>query len=156
MTNYAQTIAVSATLSTTVSAPKGTVYGRVSVVWSLPAKVLMNWGLSPELGSVYVFQPFTRKNTLVVTAKFIAADCSNTQPTTANVTVSYPIGRGKRSTQTIPLAYDNTTNEWLGTWDTSVSSDGIVEWMAYGEGTLVAANQGRFALRANLANLATE
>lgn len=113
--------------------------------------------------------PFTRKNLLVVTASFVAANGSGTQPTEAIAVVNYSDRiTKKRTVANVGLAFNATltttdcdgnpvvqTNVWTGSWDSSAAADGVVEWLVYGDGALQAASQGRFNLLANLANIAT-
>lgn len=120
-------------------------------------------------GDFVVSYPFVRKNLLVVSASFKAADGSATQPTEAIAVINYRDRVTKVRTQgTVALTFNATlnsvdacgnavvlTNIWTGQWDSSAACDGIVEWLVYGDGSLQAADQGRFNLLANLANIAT-
>lgn len=112
--------------------------------------------------------PFIRKNLLNISASFCAADGSGTQPSEAIAVINYKnLVTKVRTTANVALTFNATlttmcdgvsitqTNIWTGSWDSSVSCDGIVEWLVYGDGALQAASQGRFNLLANLANLAT-
>jgi len=96
---------------------------------------------------------FVRKNELVISGTFVAADGSNTAPTNAEVVVVYPVGVGTQSA-TIPMTKNVTTGVWSATWDSSASDAGRVEWMAHCWGGLVAATEGSFELAANSANTA--
>ena len=107
--------------------------------------------------------PIVRKNTVVISTTFAAADGSTTQPSAANAVLSYytpaqvaSLAAGATgvtmTTSTIALTYNAATNQWSGTWDSSAAGDGTVFWMVYGYGTLQAADEGCFVIEANSAN----
>jgi hypothetical protein len=96
---------------------------------------------------------FVRKNVLTIVVAFTAADGTATQPSAANCILNYKDPQGATHTNSIPLAFDVTTNQWTGVWDTTASGEGLVNWVAYGYGTLQAATQGCFEIVANAANI---
>jgi hypothetical protein len=96
---------------------------------------------------------FVRKNLLVATAAFTAADGSSTQPSSADMVVKYNDISGVSRLTTVGLTFNSSTNTWVGTWDSSAAQGGAVEWMVYGVGSLQAAVQGSFLLQANSANV---
>lgn len=101
--------------------------------------------------SVYI-----RKNLLVATATFVAADGSDAQPSLANLVVNYNDISGVNRSVVVPMIYtagdDDTVGTWAGTWDSSASKTGNVDWMIYGVGSLQAATQGSIQIVANSAN----
>lgn len=94
---------------------------------------------------------FIRKNVLVATAVFTAADGSNTQPSSATCIVRYKTAAGPAETS-LDMTFNSGTNNWTANWDSSAALRGVVEWMIYGAGALQAAAQGQFQLDANAAN----
>lgn len=96
---------------------------------------------------------FIRKNALLISGTFTAADGSGDVPTNAEVVIVYPTLAG-RQTATIEMSLDTTTNIWSASWDSSVAIAGRVDWMAHCWGGVTAAAEGSFDLRANLANTA--
>jgi hypothetical protein len=92
---------------------------------------------------------FVRKNALVISGSFIAADGSGTQPANAEVVIVYTSPTGP-ATQTIAMA--QTGAIWSASWDSTVAVPCRVDWMAHCWGGLQAASQGSFELIANSAN----
>lgn len=95
---------------------------------------------------------YIRKNIATLNLTFTASDGSATQPSAAKARFVYNDLSGASHVDTIDLTLNPTTNTWQGTWDTSNSGDGTVSWMAWGFGTLQAADQGTFEVSANAAN----
>jgi len=95
---------------------------------------------------------FVRKNLLVATATFTAASGLNTQPSSATLIINYNDISGVNRTTQVPMTFNSSGDDWVGTWDTSNSGAGNVEWMIYGAGSLQAAAQGQFQILANQAN----
>ena len=95
---------------------------------------------------------FVRKNLLVATAAFTAADGSNTQPSSATLVVNYNNISGVPTQAQVSMTFNSTTDDWIGTWDTSVVKSGNVDWMVFGVGSLQAAAEGSFQINANKAN----
>jgi hypothetical protein len=95
---------------------------------------------------------FVRKNVVTLSTVFVAADGSATQPSEANAVITYNDQGGAAHQVSIGLTYNAVTGAWVGTWDTSASGEGTVDWMIYGFGTLQAAAQGCFEVYANQAN----
>lgn len=96
---------------------------------------------------------FTRKNVLMVTAVFTAADGSATQPSAAYADIAYNDLGGLAHTATISLNYLSSSNEWVGLWDSSAAGNCTPNWVVYGTGPLQAAAQGAFQIIANTANV---
>lgn len=94
---------------------------------------------------------FVRKNKIVVSGTFVAADGSGTQPTSAEAVLTYTNLSGTTSTDTVALT--NTAGVWKGSWDSSNAGPGSVEWTIFGYGALVAALDGSFVIKANKSNL---
>ena len=94
---------------------------------------------------------FVRKNALVCSGTFLAADGSGAQPANAELVVAYPTASGP-ATETIALTVTNGV--WEGVWDSSAAISGRVEWMVHCWNGLVAATQGSFEVIANAANTA--
>ena len=92
---------------------------------------------------------FVRKNELIISGKFHVPDSPSAQPDSATVVLTYKKG-GTKMTDTINLSLSNGV--WSGTWDSSASDAGRVDWMIYGTGAVVAATQGFFMIEANKAN----
>jgi hypothetical protein len=99
---------------------------------------------------------FVRKNLLVATATFTAADGSETQPASATLVLNFNSMSGVAQTVSVPLGFnagdDDVLGTWTGTWDSSAAQQGNVSWMIYGDGSLQAAAQGQFQIVANSAN----
>ena len=57
-----------------------------------------------------------------------------------------------RLSATIVLSLQTDGLTWKGTWDTSVAA-GHVDWAVYSVGSVVAAAQGNFIIKANPANI---
>jgi hypothetical protein len=96
---------------------------------------------------------FVRKNLLVATAVFTAANGNNAlEPSSATLVVNYNDISGVNRTTSIAMTFNAASDDWVGTWDTSVAQQGNVEWLIYGVGTLQAAAQGQFQIQANAAN----
>lgn len=95
---------------------------------------------------------FVRKNLLVFTTVFTAADGTTTQPTSAHAVLRFKNTSGTTSQVTVNLTYNSTAGNWSGTWDSSAAQQGNVDWTVYGSGSLVAAAQGSFQIAANSAN----
>lgn len=94
---------------------------------------------------------FVRKNALVCSGTFAAADGSSAQPANAELVVVYPTATGS-ATETIELVVANGV--WEGAWDSSAAVSGRVDWMVHCWNGLVAATQGSFEVIANAANTA--
>lgn len=95
---------------------------------------------------------FVRKNLVVCTVTFTAADGTTTQPSSANLVLNYYDQTGAQHQVSVPMTYENLLNMWTAAWDSSASGEGTVFWLAYGIGTLQAAAQGSFQVYANAAN----
>ena len=95
---------------------------------------------------------FVRKNALVFTTAFTAADGSATQPSGAWAVLKFKNTSGALTQVVIPLTYSTQNNNWVGAWDSSAAQQGNVDWSVYGDGSLVAAAQGNFQIAANSAN----
>lgn len=93
---------------------------------------------------------FVRKNALVCSGVFAAADGSSAQPSDAELVVSYTSTTGVPATETIALSEVNGV--WSGAWDSSTAGPGRVDWMIHAWNGLVAATQGSFEIIANSAN----
>ncbi|MDR3427809.1 hypothetical protein [Silvimonas sp.] len=94
-----------------------------------------------------------RKNEVVFTGAFVAQNGSTTQPTSAEVVCTYLNRSGGTSTDVVALTYSSVTNTWSGTWDSSNAAPGVVDYTIYGYGSLIAALDGRFQIKANASNL---
>jgi hypothetical protein len=94
-----------------------------------------------------------RKNDVIFTGTFTAADGSTTQPTNAETVCTYTNRSGGVSTDVTTMTYSAAANVWTGTWDSSNAAPGIVEYTIYGYGALVAALDGRLRITANASNL---
>ena len=94
---------------------------------------------------------FVRKNVLVATATFTAADGSGTQPSSATCVVRFRSQAGPQEVS-LPMTFNSSSNTWTANWDSSAAVKGVVEWMIYSAGALQAAAQGQFQLDANQAN----
>lgn len=95
---------------------------------------------------------FVRKNIAVCTVTFTATDGTLTQPSAANLVLNYFDQVGDPHQVTVAMTQATLTSPWVGEWDTSASGDGTVFWMVYGFGSLQAADEGSFQVRANAAN----
>jgi hypothetical protein len=95
---------------------------------------------------------YVRKNSLIFTAVFSAADGTATQPTNVYARLRFKNTSGATTEVSIPLTYGSTGNNWTGSWDSSAAAQGNVDWVVYGNGSLEAAQQGSFQISANSAN----
>ena len=95
---------------------------------------------------------FIRKNLLVCTVTFMDEDGTSIQPSAAVLFVNYRNMLGVQANDTVTMNYDDVTNSWSATWDSSRCTHGNVEWMVFGSGALQAATQGQFQIAANAAN----
>ena len=95
---------------------------------------------------------FVRGNVLTITAAFAALDGSATQPSTVTAQVNYKDLAGFKHVDDVPLSYQSTPNNWIGTWDSSVAGSCTAAWVAKGIGSLQASAQGEFQIIANPAN----
>lgn len=95
---------------------------------------------------------FVRKNVLLCTATFRAADGSATQPSAAYAVIAYRDQADNEHTETITLSYNSTAGTWTGSWDSSAAGDDTPRWMVYGTGPLQASTEGAFKIAANKAN----
>lgn len=95
---------------------------------------------------------FVRKNVLVCTVTFTALDGTVTQPSAANLVLSYQNQQCLPQSTTIALLYNSIIGAWVGEWDSSAAGRGTVFWMAYGYGVLQASEEGSFEIAANAAN----
>lgn len=94
---------------------------------------------------------FVRKNAITISATFTAANGDdNLQPSAAYVELVFQDLSG--STQRVSLTMSESSGVWSATWDSSAAGPGTVQWVAYGTGTLEAAQQGQFEILANAAN----
>ena len=93
-----------------------------------------------------------RKNAVIFTASFAAADGTTTQPVSAYTELRFKNTSGATTQVSISLTYDSVSNTWSGVWDSSAAAQGLVEWVVYGSGILEAATQGSFQIAANAAN----
>lgn len=96
---------------------------------------------------------FVRKNIIVCTVTFTAADGTTTQPSAANLVLNYCNPQGAPQNATLTMSYNSTLGAWQAEWDSSASGNGPVFWMAYGYGLLQAAAEGSFDIAANAANV---
>lgn len=95
---------------------------------------------------------FVRKNIVVCTVTFTATDGTVTQPSAANLVLSYKNQAGAVQSSNLPMAYSPITGAWSVDWDSSATGNGTVFWMAYGYGLLQASAEGSFDVQANAAN----
>jgi hypothetical protein len=72
----------------------------------------------------------------------------NTPPTPA----PSPSAAPSPLTATVTLTLGTDGQTWSGQWDSSVA-EGRVDWFVYSSGSVVAAAQGNFVVKANNANL---
>lgn len=97
-------------------------------------------------------QKFVRGNKIVCSGTFTPTTGS-AQPTTAYAVLTYKSATtGLDATSTVSLTAD-VNNVWSGTWDSLLAQEGDVEWRIQAKGSLQAAQQGKFFLQANDANL---
>jgi hypothetical protein len=97
---------------------------------------------------------FIRKNMLVASCTVTAADGTATQPSTMTCYLNYEDLSGVQRNASFPLTYNSDDNLWSGTWDSSASADGEVQWMIAGVGSVQVADQGKLQIAANQANTA--
>ena len=95
---------------------------------------------------------FVRRNALIITTSFTAADGTLTQPSNVVCLLNYKSLENTPQTAQVTLAYNAATNVWSGVWDSSVAGRGLVSWVVVGTGTLQAADEGVFEIQANVAN----
>lgn len=96
---------------------------------------------------------FVRKNVLIISGKFFVKDDPAAQPSTATAVLVYDNTAGYRTTDTIALTSSGSPdNIWSGTWDSSATKGGRVDWMVYSAGSVIAASEGFFEVAANKAN----
>jgi hypothetical protein len=93
----------------------------------------------------------TRKNEVIFSGVFVAADGSGAQPTNAEAVVAYKSLSGDERTATITLT--NTAGTWTGVWDTSDAEPGNVDYTVRCWGGVVAAQDGKITLKANRSNM---
>ena len=97
---------------------------------------------------------FTRKNVLNVSVQFLTSGAVGTQPTTAEMVLSFrAYSTNVATTAIVPLTYNGATSTWSATWDSSAAAPGQVAWTAVG--TPGFAQDGTFILKGNAANIAT-
>lgn len=96
---------------------------------------------------------FVRKNIVVCTVTFTAADGTVTQPSAANLVLSYKNAACAVQSANLPMTYNPVTGAWVAEWDSSAAGPGTVFWMAYGYGQLQASAEGSFDVQANAANV---
>lgn len=97
---------------------------------------------------------FIRKNMLVASCVVAASDGTTTQPSTMTCYLDYEDLSGTQRKTSFPLTYDSVNNVWTGSWDSSASGDGEVQWMIAGVGAVQVADQGKLQIAANQANTA--
>jgi hypothetical protein len=97
---------------------------------------------------------FIRKNELICSGTFVAADGSGAVPVSAELVVTYTGVSGATQTDTIAMGVDPITGIWSAVWDSSNAQGGRVDWMAHCWDGVIAADQGSFELLANAANVA--
>lgn len=93
----------------------------------------------------------TRKNEVVFSGVFVAADGSGTQPTNAEAVVAYKDRSGEERTATVTLT--NTAGTWTGVWDTSDAAPGLADYTVHCWGGVIAAMDGKITIRASRSNL---
>lgn len=95
--------------------------------------------------------PFVRKNALVASATFTPAD-GTSAPSSATCVLKFKNLSGVQQQVSLDMTQGATAEQWSVTWDSSAAAAGMVEWMIYSQGGLLAAMQGEFLLLANSAN----
>lgn len=99
-------------------------------------------------------QKFVRGNKIVCAGTFTPTS-GTTQPTSAYAILSYKDATtGLAATSTVSLTAD-ANSVWSGVWDSLLAQEGDVEWRIQAKGSLQAAQQGKFFLQANDANVKT-
>lgn len=96
-------------------------------------------------------QKFVRGNEIVCSGSFIPAD-GVSQPQSAEAVLKYLDTTSQPATSIVPLA-QNEEGIWQGAWDSSLASEGVVEWVIRCSNGLKAAAQGSFRVVANAANV---
>ena len=96
-------------------------------------------------------QSFTRGNLIQINCAFAPIPPVVGVPTSASITLSYPVAQGLVQNTTYSLTQNGAV--WSCIWDSSVSvGGGPVFYAASCAGGLVATDQGLFRLEANPAN----
>lgn len=95
---------------------------------------------------------FIRGNIAVCTTTFTASDGTTTQPSSADLYLSFCDQTGAPKRVTVPMTQVGITNVWTANWNTQASGEGSVSWAVYGYGALQAADEGVFQVQANAAN----
>lgn len=95
---------------------------------------------------------FVRGNIAVCTVTFTATDGTTTQPSSADLYLNYTDQVGDPHQTAIPMTQVGSSNVWAADWNTQASGEGTVFWAVYGYGSLQAADEGEFQVRANAAN----
>ena len=103
-----------------------------------------------------------RGSKIPITTIFYDSSLDIAQPTSANITLSYPDGTvgadwpfdgTAQKTTTMALTIVSTIlGTWATTWDSAVSAPGIIFWSAVPSNLTFSVNEGEFLLRGNLAN----
>lgn len=96
-------------------------------------------------------QQFTRGEQLEFTVAFTAEDNSGTQPTTAQLAITYTSG-GSRQRQVYSLVKGDD-GKWRYTWNSTASAAGYVNYSIKALGDLRDVEDGSFVLTANDANV---
>jgi hypothetical protein len=112
--------------------------------------------------------PFVRKNLLTISGQFFtpgfgvgdndaddAGRLPQPQPSSVTCVLNYFAPMGTELiplSATIVLALQTDGLTWKGTWDSSVAK-GRVDWMVYSAGSVIAAAEGNFVVKANSANV---
>jgi len=92
-----------------------------------------------------------RKNLIVFTAAFAAADGSNDQPTNAEVVVTYKNRSGSVSTYAVEMTQPQP-GSWSASWDTSNAAPGEIDYTVRCWGGVVGAMDGKLTIKANKSN----
>ncbi len=105
---------------------------------------------------------YNRGSKVIIETIFYDTSMGIAQPTSANITISYPDGAvgsnwpfdgSEQQTTTIALTNTSTTDgTWATTWDSAVSAPGLIQWSAVPSDLTFGVNEGQFLLRGNLAN----
>jgi hypothetical protein len=97
-------------------------------------------------------QRFVRGNKIVCSGTFTPVS-GTAQPTTVSAVLTFKDATtGAATSSTVALTAD-AENVWTGVWDSLLAQEGEVEWRIQGKGALQAAQQGKFLLQANDANV---
>ena len=104
-----------------------------------------------------------RGTKIPVTTIFYNSAGAIAQPTSANITFSYPSGStdsdwpfdgSDRLTTTVGLnSISTVAGTWATTWDSAASANGLVFWSAVPRDAAMGINEGQFELLGNLANI---